>query len=206
MKTNIPQYDEYYKVALLGNSNVGKTSFINSYLKRASLLKNEATLGVGFITKIVKFKDDDGEKNIKLAFWDTAGQERFRSIVKLYLKKLHGIILMYDIKSDNCYEELSYWYNLINEETENIYLIVVCNKCDLKDTKNNIENGRSFCKLNEIPFFECSVKKLENIDNVVYNIMDLINKNEKDYEMVKKISNNLFTIKEKNNSYCQGFC
>ena len=94
MKTNIPQYDEYYKVALLGNSNVGKTSFINSYLKRASLLKNEATLGVGFITKIVKFKDDDGEKNIKLAFWDTAGQERFRSIVKLYLKKLSKLLIV----------------------------------------------------------------------------------------------------------------
>ena len=137
--------DEVVKLAIVGDAGVGKTSYIQSLLKNKPILNQSPTMGISFNTVIV---EDVNDVKIKVNIWDTAGQDRFRSIIKLYLKNVDGIILMYDTYTEKVNENLSLWLNTVLEESENIYVLVVFNKTDIihKNKESNINDGKDFCK------------------------------------------------------------
>ena len=84
---------ENYKIVIIGDQHVGKTSILSKY-KYESLEEGYApTVGIDFLTKDVFLED----KTIRLIMWDTAGQERFKSLIPSYLKNAHCIILTFDI-------------------------------------------------------------------------------------------------------------
>lgn len=45
----------------------------------------------------------------QLQIWDTAGQEKFRSITQSYYRAAHGLILVYDVCSQNTFDALPQW-------------------------------------------------------------------------------------------------
>ena len=78
--------DEFlYKILIIGDYSVGKTSFLNRYVKNAFTANTLSTLGVDYVLKNEKRKDGS---TVKLQIWDTAGQEHFRTIINLILKEL----------------------------------------------------------------------------------------------------------------------
>ena len=95
--------DEVVKLAIVGDAGVGKTSYIQSLLKNKPILNQSPTMGISFNTVIV---EDVNDVKIKVNIWDTAGQDRFRSIIKLYLKNVDGIILMYDTYTEKVNEKI----------------------------------------------------------------------------------------------------
>ena len=82
------------KIALLGDSKVGKSTIVNKYIKLD--FKDDLLSTIGSDRFETKFTLENGE-NIKLIIWDTAGQERFRSMALQALKAVHGIILVFDL-------------------------------------------------------------------------------------------------------------
>lgn len=91
-----------YKVVLIGDCNVGKTSLL---LRFSDNIFNEnpfSTIGVDFKIKTLKVDD----KIIKMQIWDTAGQERYRSISQAYFRNTHGCIAVYDITNRESFESL----------------------------------------------------------------------------------------------------
>ena len=71
-----------YKIVIVGNQGVGKTSLLNRFTQQSFKSTTHTTVGAMFVTKILQ----RGEKTYKLQLWDTAGQERFRSIAPLYFR------------------------------------------------------------------------------------------------------------------------
>jgi len=112
---------EQYKIVLLGESGVGKTSIINRYINKRFDNDLVPTEGATFANKIIKLNKFDG-KCIKLNIWDTAGQERFRALSKIFYQDAHAAILVYDITDKHSFEEIKlYWINQIKEHSpENI--------------------------------------------------------------------------------------
>jgi small GTP-binding protein len=86
--------DYLFKIILIGDCNVGKTSFLYKFVENYNTKVYEPTIGVDFNSKIV---EDSNNNKIKLHIWDTAGQEKFRSIVETYYRDAAGVILIYDI-------------------------------------------------------------------------------------------------------------
>lgn len=82
-----------FKVVLLGETGVGKSSIVHRYQKGDIKLDSLPTIGMAFSTS--KIHLDNVE--IMLEIWDSAGQERFNSIVPLYFKNADAIICCYDI-------------------------------------------------------------------------------------------------------------
>lgn len=175
------------KVAVIGDTGVGKTSFIQSYVNGFPLMAIGTTLGVNFHSMFLDIK----REKTKLNIWDTAGQDRFRSIIKLYLKNIHGIILMYDIYTSNIRQYLDMWLEMINAENKNIYIVVLCNKIDgLKERntdhglKNAIQKGEAYCNEKHLPFFTCSVQNNENTNDAMNYLLYLIRENPNQIDLI----------------------
>jgi small GTP-binding protein len=126
-----------FNILLLGDSNVGKTSFIDRYCGK-DFNQNIATIGVeSRIKDIVK-----NNNSIKLCIYDTAGQERYRKIVNNYYKGADGIILMYDVSNIDSFNAIRIWIESIklNLEIQKIGFIVVENKCDLSEEEKKLQS------------------------------------------------------------------
>ena len=101
-----------FKVVLIGESGVGKTSIITRYTTDSFLSVMLATTGASFASRTIEV---DNQK-IKFEIWDTAGQEQYRSIAQIFYKNTSGCILVYDISKRETYDEIKdYWIKEIKE-------------------------------------------------------------------------------------------
>ena len=127
---------EAYKIILLGESSVGKTSIINRLIKNTFNELSLATLSEYYTQKIL----DINGAQIKLEIWDTAGQEKFRSLIKNYYNGCDAAILVYDITLRKTFDEIeNYWYKEIVNNCPNIVLGIAGNKFDLFETEQVTE-------------------------------------------------------------------
>ncbi|CAO2588442.1 Ras-related protein Rab-3B [Lemmus lemmus] len=105
-----------FKLLLIGNSSVGKTSFLFRYADDTFTPAFVSTVGIDFKVKTVYRH----EKRVKLQIWvsarprgqtqDTAGQERYRTITTAYYRGAMGFILMYDITNEESFNAVQDWY------------------------------------------------------------------------------------------------
>lgn len=166
------------KLIVLGNTSVGKSSFILKYIEDKFVLNYIATLGMDFKQKKLKLKNG---QEVKLRIYDTAGQERFKSVAVSFIKKAEGVILIYDIGNKATFESLEEWIKNIKESgKENLPIILVGNKCDLPPEKRKVEliEGKDKAEEFNLPFFETSCKEGINIKEVFEKIVeDITGKN-----------------------------
>ena len=181
---------EDIKVITLGNSAVGKTSFLMKYIDNSFTLTYTTTLGVDFKQKKIKLKDG---RDVRLRIFDTAGQERFKAVSVSFIKKADGVILMYDISDIESFEAVENWIKSIREiGKEKLPIILVGNKCDLSDDKRQVSLKEGQDKANEfnIPFYETSCKEGINIKEVFEKLIDdIIEKGSKNINREYKILN-----------------
>ena len=157
-------YDLRFKIMVIGESKVGKTSLIKRYTQDKFAGIYLTTVGVDFQDKVIQIED----KKIRLQIWDTAGQERFRNIAKNYFHSSDGFLLVYDITDLNSLNSLNYWIEQIKANApENTKRIIVGNKSDLEnERKVSKEEGEEFAKKHNIKFYESSAKEGFNVNEV----------------------------------------
>ena len=155
------EYDFIFKVLLLGNSDVGKSSLILRYVDEVWSDTFVPTIGVDFKVKTSNLEN----KNIKMQIWDTAGQERFRNVISSYFRGAHGILLIYDVTNRDSFKNLESWLIEIEKNaSENVLKILIGNKNDLIDEKEiKTEEGEAFAKRNGMQFLETSAKMNTNV-------------------------------------------
>ena len=155
------EYDFIFKVLLLGNSDVGKSSLILRYVDQVWSDTFVPTIGVDFKVKTSQLEN----KNIKMQIWDTAGQERFRNVISSYFRGAHGILLIYDVTNRDSFKNLESWLIEIEKNaSENVLKILIGNKNDLVDEKEiKTEEGEAFAKRNGMQFIETSAKMNTNV-------------------------------------------
>ena len=91
---------ETIKIILLGDSGVGKTSFLLRFTDNIFHQSYGTTIGVDFKTKEMTVAN----RKVALNIWDTAGQERFKSIGHAYYREADGIIILYDTTSKTSFK------------------------------------------------------------------------------------------------------
>ena len=99
------EFDYCFKVILLGEFKVGKTSLLFRYTEDSFNNSLKSTVGVDFRMKTF-YRND---KQVKLQIWDTGGSERFKSQVCSFYRGVKGVLLVYDITSRRSFDSLGYW-------------------------------------------------------------------------------------------------
>jgi len=155
------EYDHIFKVLLLGNSDVGKSSLILRYVDQVWSDTFVPTIGVDFKVKTLEIDN----KQIKMQIWDTAGQERFRNVISSYFRGSHGILLIYDITNRDSFKNLENWLIEIEKNaSQNVLKILIGNKNDLvNDREIQSEEGQAFANRNGMEFIETSAKMNTNV-------------------------------------------
>jgi len=166
-----------FKITVLGNSAVGKTSLINQYIEHSFKEDYKPTLGANIIRKDV-FVDEINAK-CRLILWDLAGQEKYQIVRSLYFQGCVGALLVYDITRHNTFNDIEgYWLKDFKRyvKKEGSY-ILIGNKMDLDDQRTvPEEEGRKFAEeIKASDFIETSAKFNQNVDlafkNLVYQIL-----------------------------------
>lgn len=156
-------YDLSFKVLLIGDSGVGKSSLLVSFISNA-LHDLSPTIGVDFKIKMLTV----GGKRLKLTIWDTAGQERFRTLTGSYYRGAQGIILVYDVTRRETFTNLSdVWAKEVElySTNQDCVKMLVGNKVD-KDSERAVtrEEGVALAQQLGSLFLECSAKTRENVE------------------------------------------
>ncbi|KAM0681290.1 Ras- protein Rab-8B [Glugoides intestinalis] len=120
-----------FKVILIGDSGVGKTSLMTRFADSSYDAICSTTIGVDFKIKTIEI---DGVK-VKLQVWDTAGQERFRAIVSNYYRGAQGIFVVFDMLNKESFNHLNDWFLELEKKgaTKTAEIMVLGNKVDNKE-------------------------------------------------------------------------
>ena len=162
--------EETYKVVLLGEAGVGKTSIISRYINDEFDENSKSNLNAQFNRKTIPIGDD---KEITLDIWDTAGQEKYRAISRIYYKDASAVILVYSITNKKSLEEIkNYWHlEVVQSGPSDIVFAVAGNKSDLYQQRQiSYKEGKKFAKNIEGIFAEISAKDYSGIDELFEKI------------------------------------
>ncbi|XP_036068248.1 ras-related protein RABE1d-like [Oryzias melastigma] len=170
-----------FKVVFLGNSGVGKSSFIQHYCTgRFTTLS--CTAGIDFQMKTLTVNS----VITTLQLWDTAGQERYRSITEQYYRKADAILAVYDITDSLSFTAVRGWMDSVKEKmSDGTVLMLMGNKLDLSHHTREVTTaeGRRLAEQYEALFYECSAKTGRNMDELMIHLAEiLITKNDQQRE------------------------
>ena len=164
--------EDSINIMILGNSEVGKTSFIIKYTDDSFQEVYLSTIGIDYKIKTINVED----KQYQLFFYDTTGQERYKSLAFNTVKNADGVILMYDITNKASFKSIPEWIKNVSERKgDDFALILLGNKIDKEDKREiSKEQGEDLADENNIDFFEISNKEGININEAILTLVKKI--------------------------------
>ncbi|RLV86819.1 Ras-related protein Rab-5C [Meyerozyma sp. JA9] len=170
-----------YKIVLLGDSSVGKTSLVHRFINDSFNENTANTIGAAFITKKCPLSNDPN-RHVKLEIWDTAGQERYRSLTPMYYRSARVALVCFDMSDiQSSFERVRYWVDqmeLNSSETQTIEkkVIVVGNKSDMykESDSNELAEIEAYCEEHQLQLFHCSAKDGKGVTELFTYIVDKI--------------------------------
>ena len=162
MSANQEQNGEGFKfrIVLLGDACVGKTSLMRRYTENAFDEEYKQTIGTTFATKDVKIADDEGEERaVRLVIWDMGGQSTYRELRRQFMKGAAGAIIAYDVTRPETYMSMNNWFESFREACPDSPVIICANKVDLEDKRMvPVEPGLMLRDWFQSEYYETSAK------------------------------------------------
>ncbi|KHN75949.1 Ras and EF-hand domain-containing protein [Toxocara canis] len=198
-----PDYspERIFKVVFVGDSAVGKTCFLHRFCHNRFKPLFNATIGVDFTVKTIRLQN----RVVAVQLWDTAGQERFRSITKQYFRKADGVILMYDVTSEQSFLNVRNWIDSVKAGVdENCVMCLVGNKVDLFANDHaralTFKHGQKLAEEFGMLFFETSAFTGYNVNDCMKAVaMRLQEREDEDLQEALKLD---MGVQGKQRSWC----
>ncbi|KAH9091272.1 hypothetical protein LEN26_018804 [Aphanomyces euteiches] len=151
-----------YKMLLVGDLGVGKSSLALRFADGTFFESSIATVGVDFKVKTIELEG----KTIKLHVSDIAGQERFRGVATNYFHGAHGILVVYDVTDRESFQHVKEWLDEIDQKaSEHVNKLLVGNKSDLiAERVVSTDAGKEFADSRGMDFLETSAKSGHNVN------------------------------------------
>jgi small GTP-binding protein len=197
-----------FKLVLVGNQSVGKSSIIRRYIHHSFNKDYTCTIGTELSKKSLPIGD---RKQVNLYIWDTCGQEKFRSVTRQYYHDTQAILFVFDLINRKSFDDMKSWIDeaLNYTDCEQCMFFLIGNKSDMKEEicveskeiKNFLKKSKNLKK-----YFEVSALENNNIDVTFDKISQYlvtkfsgeeINNNMKELKSKLEIANN-----NKNSSGC----
>jgi len=163
-----------FKLVLLGDTSVGKSSIVIRFVKGQFHEHQESTIGAAFLTQTVQVSDC----TVKFEIWDTAGQERYHSLAPMYYRGAAAAIVVYDITSTESFQRAKSWVTELQRVGNNDVLIVLAgNKADKEeDRRVTTEEAKRYADDNQLHFMETSAKGNVNVKELFHTVARVLPK------------------------------
>jgi len=174
-----------FKLCILGDASVGKTSLIHHYCEGYFRESYLSTIGVAFLTKTLDMTINNRDFNVTLQLWDIGGQSIFQKIRANYLKGSQGAFILFDVSNKNTLMHIDDWIveltRALNvKDMSKLPLVVIGNKIDLDFDSRLKKRAAEFLKKQykiEIPITYTSAKTGKGMNEVFELITKLMIKN-----------------------------
>ena len=158
----------FYKVCIVGDSEVGKTTLVNHYLKRRFVPGAQRTIGSNFFVKYVKIPET--KHLMTLQIWDLAGQPYFKWVRYAFYKGAKGIVYTFDLTRIDSFNSLLTWKEEVESKIGVQPNVLVGNKLDLLNPEAKIIKLEDLNNLKQIltarEYYETSAKLGTKVDDV----------------------------------------
>ncbi|PZC79993.1 ras-related protein Rab-21 [Helicoverpa armigera] len=157
-----------FKVVLLGEGCVGKTSLLLRYIEDKFNDKHLTTLQATFLNKRLNING----KRVNLSIWDTAGQEKFHALGPIYYRNSNGAILVYDITDEDSFGKVKNWVKELKKMLgSDIVLTIAGNKIDLEHERTvPLEEAESYANMVGAQHFYTSAKLNQGVEELFFNL------------------------------------
>ena len=169
-------FDYLFKVVLVGDAEVGKTSITTRFAYGTFTDGYISTLGVDFIVKSIPINN----YVVKLQAWDTAGQERYAGVRPIYYRGARGALCVFDITRRQSFVNVEKWLKQIQRYSgTDVPIILIGNKLDLTDDRKVPKDEvDAYATQKAILYYETSAKTDFAVSDVFQKITELILANE----------------------------
>lgn len=169
--------DEYkFRVVLLGEAAVGKTSLIKRYTENSFDEEYKQTIGTTFASKDVVVTDGDYDStNVRLIIWDMGGQTTYRELRRQFMKGSAGAIIAYDVTRPETYMTMNNWFESFRETCPDAAVVICANKIDLVDKRMvPVEPGMMLRDWFQADYFETSAKTGASVTDVFAQLAEIV--------------------------------
>ncbi|MHA1145581.1 MAG: GTP-binding protein [Candidatus Helarchaeota archaeon] len=167
-----------FKVILIGEPAVGKTSLVKKYVTDKFSEEYKSTMGANIYLKTLEL--DDGTK-IKFTLWDLAGQQdRWAQMLNVYFQGSQGVLIVYDVSRKSTFNriETDWLPNCEKHIQGNHQKVLIANKIDLENKEVSSEEGKALKeRIGCIDFIETSAKENKNVNEAFTTLAKALVKN-----------------------------
>lgn len=175
-----------FKLVLLGDSSVGKSSIVHRFVKDSFDEFRESTIGAAFLSQTIKLKDYN-DTVVKFEIWDTAGQERYKSLAPMYYRNANGALVVYDVTQPDSLVKAQNWVDELKSKVgdEDLVICLVGNKLDLCEEEGqergvDKDDAQSYASDKGLLFHEVSAKTGKGVSNIFQEIGEKLYLQKKD--------------------------
>ena len=170
-----------YKVIVIGDPAVGKTSLLTKFAKNKFEEKYISTVGTNIVKQSIELEEENATVN--LMFWDVAGQPQFYMLHRPYFNGADGVILVFDMTRSSTFSNVNNWWNTcVKYGLSGVPRILIGNKVDLKDERKIIlPMAEHLSEKFSAPYYETSALTGETVKEIFHKIAGLVFKYKKHY-------------------------
>ena len=156
-----------YKLIVIGDELVGKTSILKRFKFNQFNAIYEPTIGLEFESIPILIDD----QSVNLLLYDMSGHQKFRGLIPLYTSDANIILLIYDISKLDSFNNIDKWYSSLNNlNKKEVIFALVGNKCDLDyNRKVKIEEAQKYAEEHNFIFQEVRARNGDVIQELFMN-------------------------------------
>ncbi|KAM4819795.1 EF-hand calcium-binding domain-containing protein 4B [Thomomys bottae] len=168
--------DRLFKVVLVGDSAVGKTSLLQTLCQQRCAPGVAATVGIDYRVKTLSV---DGSR-VALQLWDTAGQERYRCVTRQFFRKADGVVVVYDLTAQRSFLSVRQWLSGVEDAVGGrVPVLLLANKLDQeKEREVPRGHGEKLAKEKNLIFYECSAYSGHNTTESLLHLARVLKEQE----------------------------
>jgi len=202
--------ESVFKVLIIGDQFVGKTSMVARYCLNKWLPNYKATIGADYAVKSIKWSNTE---TVRLHLWDIAGQESFRAMTRTYFRGASGCVILFDVTDRNTFEHTRDWKADLDSKVvlpngEPIPCILLANKDDLPNKVVTSHEIATYAKENG--YFQwvfISVKENKNISEAMHQLVQQMLQQEHESGIVQQAEDrNVVKLDEQDNGGGRSGC
>ncbi|MHA1147213.1 MAG: GTP-binding protein [Promethearchaeota archaeon] len=125
----------YIKIAVVGDTKVGKSSLINTFINEKYTEADKITIGADFKTKDLQINGTA----YTLQITEIGGENQFLQLLDLFLKGVEGVLLLYDPGNYKTFVNLTWWIQILKKHDSNMKIFLIATKSDKLDNKGAIK-------------------------------------------------------------------